>query len=139
MAKQPDKSGAERRKQARFTSVNMVSYSEEDLEEGEEVTAEQFAEIMKDAETVEISTGGCSILTHDKLPMKTEFTFHLRFDDHVLSVRGKTVRARRQEDGRYRIGVQFLEMEPMERDGIALFLVESGADELPPPEPFEKT
>lgn len=119
--------GKDRRATARFTSANLINYRPDPPEE--EITAEQFEEQVSGAETLDLSAGGCKILTRDKLPLKTELTFDLKLDDHVLSVRGRTVRARRQEDGRYAIGIEFIDLDDFARDQLELYIVETGAEE----------
>lgn len=115
-----------RRNAVRFSSINLVNYTRDERER--EVTPDEFRDALSGAETLDLSVGGCRLKTREPLPRDAEFTFDVMLDDHVLSVRGKVRRTKKVKDG-YEVGVEFFPLEPFDRDGIKLFLMESGADE----------
>jgi c-di-GMP-binding flagellar brake protein YcgR len=122
--------GRNRRTTDRYKTNNLLRLAEEIPED--EITVEEFdAAALGVLETLDLSAGGCAVFSPKPMPLNTEVCLSIRLDDHVLAVRGRTVRARRtKHEGNpgWRVGVEFVALDPMERDGIDLYLSETGAD-----------
>jgi hypothetical protein len=118
----------ERRQEDRFHTENAVQLLEAPP------TGELFVDdpsFSPELETLDLSPGGCLLFAPRAVPLRKEFCFSIQLQDHVVTVKGRAVRQRRgMHLGRqgWKVGVQFTDVDPMDHDGIALYLRESGAD-----------
>ena len=124
-------SSSERRRSTRFLSAHPI-----DVDVGADASEseEAFLAAISGARTVDVSEDGCRLVSDTPLPRAGRLRFDLRLNDVVYSFKGRIAWTRR-EGKQWAAGVEFLDLEEMDRDGIRLFLIEEGAPPAPGSDP----
>ena len=136
MSEGPGKS--ERRRRTRYLSAHPIDIGDAaaappEGDAGEPATGqseEAFLAAISGARTVDVSEDGCRLVSDTPLPRGGRLRFDLHLDDVVYSFEGRIVWVRRAEK-QWQAGVEFLELDEMDKDGIRLFLIEEGAPPAP--------
>jgi c-di-GMP-binding flagellar brake protein YcgR len=71
-----------------------------------------------------LSYGGCSFLSQVALEPKSILELLISVDHRVITARATVVYSRLGEDSRYEVGVEFLEVNPKDREVLAGLLGE---------------
>ena len=110
-----DEAGSERRRSYRFDSLNLLSYTA--------VTADGTPLTHGMARTLNVSEGGILVETHESFEAGQTLLFDIAFEDELVQVQGRVAHATSSAtEGRYSIGVQFLEIDDGSRSVLDGFL-----------------
>lgn len=130
-----DTHSGERRRSARFLSAHPIDVDVGQGEDGDPGHTEAaFLAAISGARTVDVSEDGCRLVSDTPLPRAARLRFDLRLNDVVYSFQGRIAWVRR-DGARWAAGVEFLDLDEMDRDGIRLFLIEEGAPPAPGSDP----
>ncbi len=72
-----------------------------------------------------MSLGGCSFLSRDAFEPKTILDLLISVDQRVITAQATVVYSRLNEESRYEVGVEFLEVNPEDREILGGLLGES--------------
>lgn len=128
-------SRSERRRAARFLSAHPIDIGDGAAEDTDAVRSEEaFLAAISGARTLDVSEDGCRLVSDTPLPRSARLRFDLHLDDVVYSFQGRIAWVKRSGK-QYEAGVEFLDLDEMDKDGIRLFLIEEGAPPAPGSDP----
>ena len=120
-AEHPALSDANRRREPRILSANLLNYRE--LAErlpGMPSSRELYASLGL-ARTIDISPGGCRIRSRDPLPVGAKLTLDLKLADQIVTCQGMVCHLTERE-GEFEAGIAFEDLDELAEDGIRLYL-----------------
>jgi c-di-GMP-binding flagellar brake protein YcgR len=95
--------GIERRKHPRFESLNLLSYI--CLDEKNRASDQGMGR------TLNVSKGGILLETYNPIDAEHGLVLTIGLKDTVVDVKGKMVYSKKDENGKVRSGIQFIEMD----------------------------
>ena len=104
----------ENRKYKRIDSTNLLNYVCLD-EEGE-----AFAQGM--GRTLNVSESGILLETHAPLDPKTVVSLTIGMEEELVDLKGTTVYSKRNQEGSYETGIEFLEIQTAELEALQKFI-----------------
>jgi hypothetical protein len=128
-------SRSERRRTARFLSAHPIDIGDQQGAECDPARSEEaFLAAISGARTLDVSESGCRLVSDTPLPKGARLRFELRLQDVDYGFQGRIAWVRRSGK-QWEAGVEFLDLDEMDRDGIRLFLIEEGAPPAPGSDP----
>jgi c-di-GMP-binding flagellar brake protein YcgR len=109
----------ERRREVRIRSVNLINYSR--IRKPEDPDEPRAYELLGLARTIDLSGGGCRLLTSAPLPVGIELRLQLQLGEHIIDLEGEVARAFKSE-GEWCLGVEFHALDDMAQAGIRAYL-----------------
>ena len=95
--------GIERRKHQRFESLNLLSYV--CLDENNRALDQGMGR------TLNVSKGGILLETYNPIDSEHTMVLTIGLKDNMVDIKGKIVHAGTDEDGKFKSGIQFIEMD----------------------------
>lgn len=108
---------SERRRHPRVESINLVSVG-------------KFKEAMVEvARTLVVSEGGALLELSEPYPVHTLFKLDLAIEDDLLSVDAEVRDVAAGDDGTYRVGVRFVNLDPEAQERLERYVEDRRRDE----------
>jgi len=107
-------SDGERRGEARVKAINLVDVGE--------FTHAGLLTRLEIGRTLDLSRGGVRVELSHLIPIGQTITLDLELEDQIVEVHGEVEAVDSRADGRYALGVKFLDLEGPRLDTVEAFL-----------------